>query len=140
MKPVTQSRVGENGRCFPACLASILEIPEKQVPDFPKSDDEFYAAVDRFLDPYNLQYRQVPITDATPMGWHTIEGISPRGGQHAIVGFNGKPVHDPHPQDGTGRGLVEPNLWGLLLPLTGRATQDRVAVDMNLFERKSNGR
>jgi len=43
-----------------------------------------------------------------------IEGKSPRGGLHAVVGRNGKIVHDPHPQDGTGRGLVRIDNFGLI--------------------------
>lgn len=46
--------------------------------------------------------------------WHTIEGLSPRGGQHAVVGNQGKMRFDPHPQDGTGRGLVDVDAYGLL--------------------------
>jgi hypothetical protein len=33
---------------------------------------------------------------------------------HAVVGHDGVFKHDPHPQDGTGRGLVEPMFWGAL--------------------------
>lgn len=113
MIPQTQSRVGSNGRCFNACLASILELKERQVPDFP--DKGFRQAVDDFLAPFGLVYRRTSKSVA-PFGYHTIEGISPRGGLHAVVGKDGKVVHDPHPQDGTGRGLVTVEYYGVLLP------------------------
>ena len=124
MKPVTQSKVGAHGRCFPACVASILEVPEASVPGYEDSPDVY-----QWLAKRGLEYRQVPIEDRpAPVGYHIIEGISPRGGQHAVVGLNGKIVHDPHPQDNTGRGLVKPERWGMLLPLRGRAKdEDKVA-------------
>lgn len=113
MKPVTQSRTGSNGRCFPACLASILELPENEVPDLDNTDK---PQVDKFLAKHGFEYQRVP-ADIKPAGHHVIEGISPRGGAHAVVGLNGRLVHDPHPQDGTGRGLVQVDSYGLLLPI-----------------------
>lgn len=122
MIPQVQSRVGKNGRCFMACLASILEIPESAVPDFPKDDAGFDRATQQFLAGYGLRYDQVPIaSNPAPIGYHTIEGISPRGGMHATVGYNGKMVWDPHPQDGTGRGLRKPMFYGIL---TQRGAKD----------------
>ncbi len=89
------------------------------MPDF--SDDGFLEQVDAYLGSMGLRYRRVPLS-YKPAGWSTIEGISPRGGLHACVAHNGELVHDPHPQDGTGRGLVEPRYYGLLerVPRTKR--------------------
>lgn len=112
MKPQTQSRVGKRGRCFNACLASLLEIPELQVPDF--DDDNYEASVDNFLKKYGVYYRHVS-TAIKPIGFHVIEGKSPRGGLHAVVGKDGSIVHDPHPHDGTGRGLVRVDKYGVLI-------------------------
>ena len=119
---VRQTRTGSVGNCFAACLASILEtrLPEFGLPENPDYD----ANVDRFLAKRGLRYSQVPIDENAPVGWHTIEGISPRGGMHAIVGFNGKPKWDPHPMDGTKHGLVKPMRYGLLTP----TAKDRVTV------------
>jgi hypothetical protein len=120
MIPVTQTRTGANGNCFAACLASILEVPMHVVPDF-GGDDVWLGNAQSFLAGFGLYYIQVPPDD--PALWnaftsgevfHTIEGTSPRGGQHAVVGRNGEMVHDPHPQDGTGRGLVDVDAYGLL--------------------------
>jgi hypothetical protein len=130
--PQTQSRVGKRGRCFNACLASILELPETEVPDFdvPRPGErgiDYDGNIERWLAKRGLRYRRVPTT-VTPVGYHTIEGKSPRGGQHAIVGFNGKPVHDPHPQDGTGRGLVSVSHYGVLLPIDRAHAKDAVVT------------
>jgi hypothetical protein len=90
-------------------------LREDQVPDFPKANQD--PGVNRFLAKHGLRYEQRPITDPAPAGWHTIEGTSPRGGEHAVVGFNGRFKFDPHPQDGTGRGLVKKKTWGVLMPI-----------------------
>jgi hypothetical protein len=119
MIPVTQTITGEQGNCFTACLASILELPIREVPNFAKltnSDEEFFAMVDEWLATRGLKYSSIPIYNRAvpPVGYGTIEGVSPRGGQHACVAYNGVMVFDPHPKDGTGRGLVEPQFWGIL--------------------------
>jgi hypothetical protein len=119
VRPVYQSRVGPNGRCFSACLASILEIPERSVPDL---DNTNTAQVDRFLAQYGLQYRRIPYGADKPVGYSTIEGISPRGGYHACVALDGRLIFDPHPPDGTGRGLVSAEAYGLLLPAMRKAS------------------
>lgn len=111
--PQVQSRVGENGRCFNACLATLLDVPEASVPDFP-DDDDYEASIDRFLSRWGLRYVRVPV-GVPPVGLHLVEGISPRGGMHAVVGRDGDIVWDPHPQDGTGRGLVRKHYYGLLI-------------------------
>lgn len=126
MRPVTQSRVGEDGTCFRACIASILNLDEAQVTDFDgprrflhdvQGMDDYWANVEGFLATKGLSYRRVPVDGRKPIGYSTIEGVSPRGGLHACVAKDGVLIHDPHPQDGTGRGLVEPRYYGLLEPI-----------------------
>lgn len=130
MIPVTQTRIGSpNGNCFAACLASILE---EKLPEFGVnvSEDTFWRNADRWLARRGLRYVQVPYDPSNPpKGWGTVEGTSPRGGQHACVAYNGRMVHDPHPvEDDPRRGLVEPRAWGLLLPLgEGRDSEEKLA-------------
>lgn len=148
--PITQTRVGRKGNCLSACLASILEIPLQLVPDFAAdtdSDEEFLLAVDAWLAKKGLRYRQVAVGETAPVGYHTTEGLSPRGGQHAVVAKDGAPVWDPHPPDGTGRGLVRPERYGVLeatardqkpgevirLPNGRRATIAKVTPARDLF-------
>jgi hypothetical protein len=121
MIPVTQTRTGKvDGNCFPACLASILEIPLESIPEF-GGEDEWIENTAKFLESVGLYYVQVKPDDpmlrvmfSVGRAYHTVKGTSPRGGQHACVGLNGKIVFDPHPQDGTGRGLIEVSAFGLL--------------------------
>lgn len=116
MRRVTQSRTGEDGTCFRSCVASLLNLKESQVPDWPDANQD--AGVNRWLAGRGLRYDEVPVQAASaPVGLHIITGLSPRGGAHAVVGRDGCVVMDPHPQDGTGRGLVEKYAWGLLTPL-----------------------
>src|SRR5579875_1399637 len=62
MIPIRQTRTGEIGNCFAACLASILEIPLQVVPEFPTgSDEQFFEAAQKWLATKGLRYRQVPI-------------------------------------------------------------------------------
>lgn len=130
MRPVEQSRIGKRGTCFRSCIASILNLREQDVPDWPLANDD--PGVNRWLGRRGLRYDQVPIVPGAPppIGWHTIEGTSPRGGQHAVVGYNGKFVHDPHPKsDDPRRGLVAPQYWGLLTPVAKDAVTLRPDKD-----------
>lgn len=145
MIPVTQSRVGERGTCFRACIASILNLPERAVVDFdgPRRYyhdrriglDDYWANVEGWLAQRGLRYRRVPVDGARPMGWSTIEGVSPRGGLHACVAYDGELVHDPHPQDSTGRGLVEPRWYGLLEPVRSK-TKDAQPTKLDELRKK----
>ena len=118
--PVMQDRVGQvQGNCFEAALASLLEIPLHAVPDLPREDVPFMLAAQSFLREYGLFYLQVATDDqvagaafSTGDVWHVIEGVSERGGPHAVVGLNGRLVHDPHPG---GRGLVRTDCYGFLV-------------------------
>src|SRR5260370_22421604 len=49
MKPVTQSLVGEEGNCFAACVASILEMSLVEVPNFCAVDNGWWAAFQAWL-------------------------------------------------------------------------------------------
>jgi len=121
MIPVNQTRTGNAGNCFAACLSSILEVPLNQVPDFGMEDDEtFLSKLARFLLIRDLYYVQVPPNDPILKAmwkygdaYHTVEGVSPRGGLHACVGRNGKIVFDPHPGAQEPH-LVEVQCFGLL--------------------------
>jgi len=118
--PVEQTRTGSLiGNCFAACLASILEISISSVPDFDADGNAFLRQVNDFLLPLDLFYIQVSPDNPTfpevfryGNVWHTIEGISERGGQHACVGNAGELVFDPHPG---GKGLVSVDVYGFLV-------------------------
>lgn len=123
MKRIVQSRTGEDGTCFRACVASIVGVPEKRIPDFGAGgdDDKWWTDIQSWLGKAGLAYVRIPIDGSKPVGYSTIEGISPRGGMHACVAFDGELTWDPHPiEDGTGQGLVEPRYYGIFRKI-GRA-------------------
>lgn len=122
MKKVFQTKFGEKGNCFEACLASILEKKIDEVPTLGSDEgwlyklSDFLAPLGLFyieIDPENNEERKViqaMYEDGTDI-YHFVNGISPRGGEHAVVGLNGKIVHDPHPG---GKGLASVKSWGFL--------------------------
>ncbi len=108
MHPVDQTTYGPNdGNCFSACLASILEIPLAEVPLFLGAywDDFLPWLADRGLSA--SIYRS---TDYVPPGFSIAGGRSKRfaGRMHACIAYDGIVVHDPHPsRDGLPAGVTE---------------------------------
>lgn len=110
MKPVYQTKFGnKEGNCLAACIASIFELRLEEVPNFIEGDTgngEWHQKLWDFL--HSLEHDHVFYYIADPYKvptfpkgrYHIIGGISPRGLLHAVVGFNGKIVHDPHPEGG----------------------------------------
>lgn len=102
---------GIRGDCARAVIASLLELPIKEVPHFLKEAENdplgqaygFYNRIEIFLEARgyemdwycNLDYKLKPGIDI----YHQISGPSPRGADlfHAVVGLNGKIFFDPHP-------------------------------------------
>jgi hypothetical protein len=123
VKPVFQDRYGSiDGNCFEACLASLLELPLGGVPEL-GGDDVYEDNLARFLAGQGCLYVLVRGPSNPELGiltamfkqgdvYHTIEGVSPRGGPHAVVGLNGRAAHDPHEGGG---GLMREDGWGFLL-------------------------
>ncbi len=114
MKPVQQTRLGKEGNCFAACLASILELPLEAIPDLMDSRCNTWLEKynDWLLDSFRLYlWNLAPASDlpsgvvcmATHMcqqpAFHLIGGKSERGRMHSVVGFQGKLVFDPHPDN-----------------------------------------
>lgn len=110
MKPVHQDKFGvEEGNCFAACIASILELPLADVPNFCVDRKHWLQHCNDWLAKRGLAYIEFKLTGGevpiwmTDVGHHVISGPSPRGDfHHCVVGLDGKMVHDPHP---SGAGL-----------------------------------
>lgn len=102
MKPVMQTQRGEFGNCLTACVASILELPIEAVPNFieyDKGNGEYIEVFNDFLGQYGYQALTLFLLhlDKTwiPSGYHLIYGHTAAGNKHAVVGYQGKIVHDP---------------------------------------------
>lgn len=113
MIPVTQTRlhltdaqgnVTQKGNCFQAAVASIMELPLDEVPNFIEfSDDEWFGKFIAFLDSKGCEYEWHYAGDGQDnKGWSIGSGISPRARKdykitHAVICFDGEIVFDVHP-------------------------------------------
>lgn len=118
MKPVFQHKFGSGGSCFTACIASILEVDLKDIPNFVDHGQDWMCVLWKYLDPMGLSYtshhfRPGEPPKFIPEGYHTISGYAPRGYRHSVVGFRGQFVHDPFPNGG---GLITVDGWGAIHP------------------------
>lgn len=124
MKPVDQTLFGsfsaprnERGNCYPACIASILEIKIDDVPHFyamheerdPDDPDRDYRSIVDFMKSRQLcvatyNWPLHPLHVRGLVGQHVIvTGSSPRleNCDHAVIGLitedGWRLEHDPHP-------------------------------------------
>lgn len=110
MIPVDQDTFGAWGNCLSACVASILELPLKEVPLFHDLNEPYVPQVLRltsWLRPLGLRASEgsmpvIPIEDLfeldayLPGDFYILCGLSPRR-PHVVVARGGFIVHDPHP-------------------------------------------
>lgn len=118
MKPVDQARISyKDGDCLRACIASILELPLEDVPDYARGD--MAVKYIEWLRRFNLTLMCVRIDpDAVasgnvevPAGYHLIQGPSRNGKDfHVAVGRDGEIVHDPDPSS-RGQFRGDGNYW-----------------------------
>jgi len=133
-----QTKFGDGkGDCFAACVASILEVPLGNLPnfcvDFPS--DTWFADSNEWL----LRYCGVGLHDfrcEEPFPWislygefgpyYIVSGTSPRGLMHACVGRDGKVVHDPHPDGG---GLLDIDSYTVFVAMQPERWRDAFRTD-----------
>lgn len=101
MIPVHQTRSGEQGNCFEACLASLLDCTIADVPP----DFLTWAAIRRWLirlgkslafcrgDGKPLREQLGP-----PPGYAIVALRLPDGAVHSVICMDGFLVHDPSPR------------------------------------------
>lgn len=126
-KTVIKNSAGEiivHGNCFPACIASILELPISEVPNFevfyhlPREDSFYWEVLLRFLSSkgweitYDDRFKCFHL-DIFPDKedqvsqflyelkdqYYLVSGKSSRGFSHIVIYQNGKMVHDPYPSN-----------------------------------------
>lgn len=120
MTPVFQDKFGGvEGNCMAACVASILDLPLREVPNFVALGRQWFAGFYNFMqnhgfevicywmdgvDPETgvefrrqLDWDNMPeyLKDLHP--YHMTCGPAARGFSHATVGWRDQIVHDPHP-------------------------------------------
>ncbi len=93
--------------CFPACIASILEMEVDDIIQIQEHYDEsnWYEILQQWLNKMGYMYRMLTESDNILDRYIIVIGLSPRNtdskSTHAVVYFNGDIIHDPHP-DNTG--------------------------------------
>lgn len=123
MRPVMQDKLYSaegigNGNCFPACLASLLEVPLWMVPPF----DQMFAREswgkrrgEWLAKMFNLDFVRTSGHEVAQMPeFYIANGLSPRGVMHSVIYSAGQLVHDPHP---IGGGISEVEYTFHLVPL-----------------------
>ncbi|HSX22534.1 MAG TPA: hypothetical protein VLE97_07160 [Gaiellaceae bacterium] len=107
MKRVDQTTYGiDDGNCFPACVASILEIPLESVPQVFGPSPDFL----RWLGDRGLSATLYKADNFVPRGYAIAAGPSMRfaGRLHACVVYDGAVVHDPHfSREGLPLGVID---------------------------------
>ena len=105
MKPVQQTITGEGGDCLRACVASLLELPIEEVPNFCEDRDwcVWLPKLQICLQARGLKMEVYTTSwcEEPAMAW----GYSPRGLPHSVIYQSGRLAHDPHP---SGDGIVCP--------------------------------
>jgi hypothetical protein len=100
LKPVMQKfrhSETQKGDCYRACICSLLEISDEDVPNFVEYPNHTEVLLDFLRE---RGYR--PHWDVQPpdLPYYMAIGVSPRGLRHAVIYSDGKLAHDPHPDGG----------------------------------------
>jgi len=116
---VSQTTFGDDGNCFAACVATLLHLPIKDVPNFCSLPGDWMAQANDWAAARGFQF----VTVGVGRDWlelaeakrvfGILAGNSHRGRMHAVVWYHGE-TWDPHP-DRTG--LVDTTEVTLLVPL-----------------------
>jgi hypothetical protein len=102
-----QTKFGDHGNCFAACIASLFELPLDDVPDFCSLPPDWWRGLQDWLKRKGLcaiEVRLEPKCLVWSEGCNCIlTGTSPRGRPHSVIaktvcgGF--EYVFDPHPDN-----------------------------------------
>lgn len=152
MIPVYQTDFGpKTGNCWPATIASILEISQSRLHEIPNfcqlfGPDEWLDETNNWLirnfGVYVMSFlvQSAEGLQVSPPGFHGIGGKGPRGVYHACVGYRGEIVHDPFAR-GESRGLMTIENFDVFIPCdpTQSLTHWKQKADFRFHQRKANG-
>ncbi len=133
MKPVQQTKLYSkdginNGNCYAACIASLLDLPLWMVPPFEDmfGRDDWRVRVNEWLNRiFGLEIVHIqghPIEELPE--FYIASGKSARGVYHSVIYSNGVMVHDPH-YSNSGIASVE---WVYYLRNRTASIKDKVSV------------
>ena len=106
MIPIQQTRTGKGGNCFQACVASLLEMPLSDVPDFcnlyPK---DWFLQFGSWLKPRGMSAIMIKYDDKADLAEVLKDQYVLAGGKsavrdipHEVVWMNGEVMWDPAPE------------------------------------------
>jgi hypothetical protein len=109
---ISDEEKGIHGNCFPACIASILELRLDEIPKLQDMGSNWFPVLWDFLISRGFtcfgtgRKEEVGSYRKGVDGYYIVNGKSPRGFKrgHSVVFYEGKLVHDPHP---SGLGLLD---------------------------------
>ena len=119
MNKVFQDKFDKDGNCFSACLASILEIPLSEVPNYQEENGKWYFNYKRWLQQFDCDFLSLQNWGKETIGfapkvYAIVSGTSPRGLTHSVIYFEHKMVHDPHPEGGGVKDITD---WIYIVPI-----------------------
>jgi hypothetical protein len=122
MISVKQTKFGDEGNCFAACVATLLECDINCVPFLGKDEDwnNYEEKLNIFLkesyqiliswDEYDTEIYSDFINSRLENTYYIVSGKAARGFEHAVIYKNGMLAHDPHP-DNTGIENISHIYW-----------------------------
>lgn len=121
MIPVYQTLTTLNdgrGNCFMACVASIMELPLRDVPAIASDlkGGDFFRALEDWLIPQGLFINRHECSCAAK-GWSIRSGTL-HGTGHVVVAWNGDLAHDPYPLSTKYGGFVPSFEWWTIDPIS----------------------
>jgi hypothetical protein len=132
VRQLTQTNL-DPGNCLQTALACVLDVPAEDLPDQVTIESGPQASYLNFLNAYLEKHHLLMLSSVydwsfkglKPVGHHLCIGTTERHPkrQHAVVGFEGAPVWDPHPSRA---GLKDVREWLILAPMLRRIMDDRL--------------
>ena len=109
--PVKQTRlhkglqpISDRGNCFPACIASLLNMQVEDVIQIQEHYDnpEWPQILQRWLNSKGYRWRSIEQGEDVRGKYILVSGTSPRFSNctHIVIYKDGVMVHDPHPDNG----------------------------------------
>lgn len=107
MKKLYQTKYGEEGNCFAACVASLFEIGIDEVPFLGKDEEweDYELRLNSFLSKFQLKITTFHLTSSDCQEFiqdffadtYIITGYSTSINlEHAVITLNGEVVHNPN--------------------------------------------
>lgn len=115
----------ENGDCFRTAMANLLCMHTCAVPHFYRKENSPEEAIEECREWLGTQgyslveiYWHPDVANMLKDTYHILSGVSPRyhTAYHAVVGYEGEPYFDPHPDERMIEGDKDDWIMSLVIP------------------------